>query len=43
MTFPHDGNQFLMSFYGKARRAQTSAPLMYLNVLVLYGVLHSIT
>ena len=38
MTFSHDGNQFFMSFYGKARRAQTSAPLMYSNVLVLYSV-----
>ena len=43
MTFSHDGNQFLMSFYGKARRAQTSAPLIYLNVRVLYSVLYSIT
>ena len=33
MTFSRDGNQCLMSFYGKARRAQTSAPLMYLNVI----------
>ena len=43
MTFSHYGNQFLMSFYGKARTAQTSAPLIYLNVLVLYSVLYSIT
>ena len=43
MTFWRDGNQFLMSFYEKARRAQTSAPLNYLNVLVLYSVLYSIT
>ena len=43
MTFSHDGNQFLMSFCGKARKAQTSAPLIYLNVLVLYSVLYTIT
>ena len=42
MTFSHDGNQFLMSFYGKARGAKTSAPLIYLNVLVLYSVFYSI-
>ena len=39
MTFSHDGNQFLMSFYGKARGAKTSAPLIYLNVLVLYSII----
>ena len=43
MTFSHDGNQFLMSFYGKARRAQTPAPLICLNVRVFYSVLYSIT
>ena len=43
MTFSHDGNQFLMSFYGNARRAQTSAPLIYLNILVLYSLFYSIT
>ena len=43
MTFSHDGNQFLMSFYGKARGAKTSAPLIYLNVLVLNSVFYTIT
>ena len=39
MTFSHDGTQFLMSFYGKARGAKTSAPLfctVYFTVLSFY-------
>ena len=43
MSFLHDGNQSLMSFCGKARRAQTSAPLIYLNVLALLGLGFTLT
>ena len=43
MKISNVGNQFLMSFYGNARRAQTSALLICLNVRVLYSVLYSIT